>query len=123
MEAEEEECSGGTVKWAPVFFRTPFAIVAWKHEGLRAAQKMNTQTRDYLVYYVLCPDDGHHFILGDPADPKFGKTPPRSPNFAYCLACGPKHRVKVTQEWGTGCVSGVERAQGFSLTEPESRHE
>jgi len=67
--------------------------------------------RDHLVHYVRCPEHSGHFILADPTDPTWEKTPPKSPLTIECRGCGPHHRVKVAQPWKTGYVSLDEREQ------------
>ncbi len=79
---------------------------------------MNQETRDRRVYYVPCPEGSDHFILRDPADTMWEKTPPKSPCSACCDVCGEKHVVNVIQQWEIGYVSSEERDQGWALAEP-----
>jgi hypothetical protein len=78
---------------------------------------MNQETRDCRVYYVPCPEEPDHFILRDPADTAWEKTPPESRK-TCCYLCGEKHEVNVIQRWEIGYVSSEERDQGWALTEP-----
>jgi len=80
---------------------------------------MTKEKRDYSLYYVACPGDFYHFILADPADPRWEKTPPHSPCKIDCPVCG-KREVDVTEPWAIGYVSSEERDQGWSLDEPDS---
>jgi hypothetical protein len=76
------------------------------------------EKHDCQVYYVLCPDNPHHFILEDPAHPAWEKTPPKSPCKTHCYLCGEKYVVNVAQPWKIGYASSKERDQRWSLTEP-----
>jgi len=81
---------------------------------------MTKEERNCRVYYVSCPEDSEHFILADPEDPTWEKTPPEGPCKVFCLVCGPAHEVKVTKAWEIGYVSSDERNQGWSLPKPDS---
>jgi hypothetical protein len=81
---------------------------------------MKEKIRDYRVYYVRCPEDSAHFILLDSADPRWEKTPPKSPGKTHCYLCGEEYQVNVIQPWKIGYVSSEERDNGWTLTEPPS---
>lgn len=83
---------------------------------------MVEQVRDYAIYFVRCPDNPDHFILKDPADPIWEKTPPRSPETTHCPGCGEVRMVKVTQPWRIGLVSPEERDAGRAYAEPDPEH-
>jgi hypothetical protein len=74
--------------------------------------------RNYFVYYARCPKVPYHFILADPASPRWEKTPPTSPIDIGCLGCGPNHVVHITEPWKRGFVSSQERDQLLALREP-----
>jgi hypothetical protein len=80
---------------------------------------MRGERRDCRVYFVPCPDNPDHFILLNPADPTWEKTPPTSPITTQCWACGPMHSVSVTEQWRLGYASSDERDEGYALAIPE----
>jgi hypothetical protein len=77
------------------------------------------ETRDHRVYYVRCPEEPYHFILKDPADPMWEKTPPKSPCKTICYLCGERYIVKVIRPWRIGYVSSQELYQLWTLKGPE----
>lgn len=84
---------------------------------------MVTNTRrNRPAYCVECPENSDHFILMDPSDPLWEKTPPRNPMETECRGCGPHHKVSITADWQLGYVSQDELDQGVAYSKP-ARHE
>jgi hypothetical protein len=83
-----------------------------------AGVHMTEEVRDCRVFYVQCPEGSDHFLLRDPADTKWEKTPPASPCKTFCDVCGKNYEVNVTEPWKIGYVSSEDRGKGWTLKEP-----
>jgi hypothetical protein len=80
---------------------------------------MTTEVTGCRVHYAPCPKDrqtSEHFILLDPTDPTWEKTPPKSPILVPCEVCG--RQVRVTEPWEIGYVSSEDTERGWSLEKP-----
>jgi hypothetical protein len=79
--------------------------------------------RDRRAYYALCPEDSDHFILLDPSDTCWKKTPPRAPVKRECLGCGPHYEVNIGTDWQVGYVSQDDLEHGFTYSKPAEQPE